>query len=192
MVLSFEEIGQKIGHDETWVAGLFYGQCHPTESDLQKLCKLLNLSYEALCADFSRGGPPTRGGLFEYPPKDPTLYRFFEMMQIYAVPLKAIIQEKFGDGIISAVNFKMHIEKMMMRSSWKEGWEYHYAMAYEYKKFWTPTALPRNAAPALPTASRFSLVVAVFRRHGPARNTPMALTSGVRTLWFLDTVPVGG
>ncbi|KAJ1983772.1 Cyanate hydratase [Dimargaris verticillata] len=59
--LSFQDIGQHIGHDEVWVAALFYGQANPTEPDLEKLCQLLQLSTEALRNDFLNHGLMHRG-----------------------------------------------------------------------------------------------------------------------------------
>ncbi len=45
-------------------------------------------------------------------PTDPTLYRFYEMIQVYGTTLKALVHEEFGDGIISAINFKLKVEKV--------------------------------------------------------------------------------
>ena len=44
-------------------------------------------------------------------PTDPLIYRFYEIMQVYGMPMKAVIHEKFGDGIMSAIDFSLHIEK---------------------------------------------------------------------------------
>ncbi|KOG51693.1 cyanate hydratase [Streptomyces griseoflavus] len=55
---------------------------------------------------------PLRGGIPEGVPTDPTLYRFHEMLQVYGTTLKALIHEQFGDGIISAVNFRLDIRKV--------------------------------------------------------------------------------
>ena len=46
------------------------------------------------------------------PPTDPTIYRFHEIVQVYGPTLKALIHEEFGDGIISAINFRLNIEKV--------------------------------------------------------------------------------
>ena len=50
-------------------------------------------------------------GLGPIVPTDPLIYRFYEIMQVYGMPIKEIIQEKFGDGIMSAIDFTMDIEK---------------------------------------------------------------------------------
>jgi cyanate lyase len=55
---------------------------------------------------------PMRGSLGAAIPTDPTIYRFYEIVQVYGSTLKALIHEKFGDGIMSAINFKLKIEKV--------------------------------------------------------------------------------
>jgi cyanate lyase len=56
-------------------------------------------------------GCPNKGGLVAPVPVDPLLYRFYEIIQVYGLPLKDVIHELFGDGIMSAVDFTMHVEK---------------------------------------------------------------------------------
>jgi cyanate lyase len=55
---------------------------------------------------------PLRGSIPGGVPTDPTVYRFYEMVQIYGTTLKALVHEQFGDGIISAINFKLDIKKV--------------------------------------------------------------------------------
>jgi cyanate lyase len=50
-------------------------------------------------------------GLGPVVPTDPLIYRFYEIMQVYGMPMKAVIHEKFGDGIMSAIDFTLDIEK---------------------------------------------------------------------------------
>ena len=45
-------------------------------------------------------------------PTDPLIYRFYEIMQVYGMPLKDVIQEKFGDGIMSAIDFTLDVDKV--------------------------------------------------------------------------------
>ncbi|ARD11677.1 cyanase [Pseudomonas savastanoi] len=54
---------------------------------------------------------PLRGNV-EDVSSDPTIYRFHEMVQVYGTTLKALVHEQFGDGIISAINFKLDIKKV--------------------------------------------------------------------------------
>ena len=55
---------------------------------------------------------PLRGSIPGGVPTDPTIYRFYEMVQVYGTTLKALVHEQFGDGIISAINFKLDIQKI--------------------------------------------------------------------------------
>ena len=55
---------------------------------------------------------PMRGSLSPQLPTDPTIYRFYEIVQVYGTTLKALIHEQFGDGIISAINFKLDVKKV--------------------------------------------------------------------------------
>ena len=45
-------------------------------------------------------------------PVDPLIYRFYEIMQVYGMPMKDVIQEKFGDGIMSAIDFTLDVDKV--------------------------------------------------------------------------------
>ena len=55
---------------------------------------------------------PLRGSVENNMPADPTIYRFYEMMQVYGTTFKALVHEQFGDGIISAINFKVDMKKV--------------------------------------------------------------------------------
>ena len=54
---------------------------------------------------------PVKGALDPVIPTDPLLYRFYEILQIYGLPLKDVIQEQFGDGIMSAIDFSLTVAK---------------------------------------------------------------------------------
>jgi len=54
---------------------------------------------------------PIKGGLDPVIPTDPLLYRFYEILQVYGLPLKEVIQEKCGDGIMSAIDFTLTVHK---------------------------------------------------------------------------------
>ena len=55
--------------------------------------------------------PPYRGSLAAVPPTDSLIYRFYELVQTYGTTWKALIEEEFGDGIMSAIDFDMEIER---------------------------------------------------------------------------------
>ena len=54
---------------------------------------------------------PYRGSLPTAIPTDPLIYRFYEIMQVYGTTLKEVIQDEFGDGIMSAIDFSMSVER---------------------------------------------------------------------------------
>lgn len=105
--LTFADLGKLIGRDEVWVAALLYGQARADEDEAQKLTAALGLGKDMVDAvtDF-----PSKG-LGPVVPTDPLIYRFYEIMQVYGMPMKAVIHEKFGDGIMSAIDFSLHIDK---------------------------------------------------------------------------------
>ncbi len=105
--LHFTDLESIVGLDEVCIAAIIYRQATATEAEALKLCTALGL------------GPEVAAELTEYNikglgpavPTDPFVYRFYEIMQVYGLPLKSVIQEKFGDGIMSAIDFTMHVEK---------------------------------------------------------------------------------
>lgn len=56
-------------------------------------------------------GYPFRGQVMDMPPKEPLIYRLYEIVQNYGYAYKAILNEKFGDGIMSAISFSTKVEK---------------------------------------------------------------------------------
>jgi len=105
--LSFSDLGKMINRDEVWLAALFYRQASATRDEADKLASTLGLSPEIAEALTEC---PTKG-LGPVVPTDPLIYRFYEIMQVYGMPLKAVIHEKFGDGIMSAIDFTMQVDK---------------------------------------------------------------------------------
>ena len=54
---------------------------------------------------------PYRGSLPALPPSDPLIYRFHELLSVYGTTFKQMIEEEFGDGIMSAIDFDMNLER---------------------------------------------------------------------------------
>src|SRR3981081_4366017 len=73
-----------------------------------KLVDLLGLDESAVPV---LAAVPMRGGLPAAVPTDPTIYRFYEALQVYGRAIKELIHEEFGDGIMSAINFRVDIQK---------------------------------------------------------------------------------
>ena len=105
--LSFTDLEPVLGRDEVWIAALFYQQASASAEEVEKLAAALDLEAAAI-ADLT--ACPLKG-LGPVVPTDPLIYRFYEIMQVYGMPIKEIIQEKFGDGIMSAIDFTLDIEK---------------------------------------------------------------------------------
>lgn len=107
--LSFEAIAKALGREEVAVAALFYGQARASPEDIKKLATLLEIPVDTLETQLS--GFPDRGRILDMPPKDPLIYRLYEIVQNYGYAYKAVLNEKFGDGIMSAISFSTKVEK---------------------------------------------------------------------------------
>src|SRR5947207_16013293 len=79
--------------------------------DLKALSKVLEVPLDVLEDTFGEHFFPDRAKLVEMPPRDPVIYRLYEIVQVYGYAYKNIIAEKFGDGIMSAISFSTKIEK---------------------------------------------------------------------------------
>ncbi|MEO1002156.1 MAG: cyanase [Cyanobacteria bacterium J06638_7] len=106
--LSFAELGAALGRHEVWVASLFYRQATASAEEATRLAGLLDLTTATIAAIQDC---PTKGSLDPVIPTDPLIYRFYEIMQVYGMPMKDVIQEKFGDGIMSAIDFTLAVDK---------------------------------------------------------------------------------
>ncbi|KAL8715411.1 MAG: hypothetical protein Q9220_000745 [cf. Caloplaca sp. 1 TL-2023] len=107
--LTFEQIAQALGRNEVAVAAIFYGQSQTTPDDVDKLAEVLGVDKSKLEAQLA--GYPFRGHVMDMPPKEPLIYRLYEIVQNYGYAYKAILNEKFGDGIMSAISFSTKVEK---------------------------------------------------------------------------------
>ncbi len=110
--LSFADLGGRLGQDEVWIASLLYGQATASADQAQLLLEALQITEPerpALLAALTTY--PVKGALDPVIPTDPLLYRFYEILQIYGLPLKDVIQEQFGDGIMSAIDFSLTVAK---------------------------------------------------------------------------------
>lgn len=107
--LSFAQITEGTGLSTTYVTAALLGQ-HPLPADAARVvADKLGLDAEAAALLQTI---PMRGSLEPGVPTDPTIYRFYEMLQVYGTTFKALVHEEFGDGIISAINFKVDIKKV--------------------------------------------------------------------------------
>lgn len=107
--LSFEEINQGTGLSLAFVTAALLGQHPLPEQAARSVAAKLDLDEDAVRLLQTI---PLRSSIPGGVPTDPTIYRFYEMVQIYGSTLKALVHEQFGDGIISAINFKLDIKKV--------------------------------------------------------------------------------
>jgi cyanate lyase len=105
--LSFGDLEKILGRDEVWIAAVIYRQASASEDEAIKLIDALGLE-RVWVKELTESSVK---GLGPVVPTDPLIYRFYEIMQVYGMPLKAVIHEKFGDGIMSAIDFTMDVEK---------------------------------------------------------------------------------
>lgn len=106
--LSFDEIAEAVGRHPVWVASAIMGQATMSAEEATKLINLLELNKPVADALQTI---PMKGSLDETIPVDPLIYRFHEIVQVYGTTLKAVIHDKFGDGIMSAIDFTMDVDK---------------------------------------------------------------------------------
>ncbi|MCW2652580.1 MAG: cyanate lyase [Mycobacterium sp.] len=106
--LSWQQLADAIDKPVVWTAAALLGQ-HPIPDELGKvLVEMLGLDGSAVPV---LAAVPMRGGLPTAVPTDPTIYRFYEVLQVYGGAIKELIHEQFGDGIMSAINFSVDIQK---------------------------------------------------------------------------------
>ena len=111
--LSFADLGARLGVDEVWLASLIHGQATANLEEADSLLEALAIP-EAERQELREQLTtyPIKGALDPVIPTDPLLYRFHEILQVYGLPLKDVIQEKFGDGIMSAIDFTLTVNKV--------------------------------------------------------------------------------
>jgi len=106
--MTFQDLGNILGRDPMWVAALIFRQASASDDEASKLIAALELPNEVAeeLTEFA-----VKGSLDPVIPTDPLIYRFYEIMQVYGMPLKAVIHEQFGDGIMSAIDFSLTVDK---------------------------------------------------------------------------------
>jgi len=106
--LSWAEIATRLGYSPTWVCAACLGQMSMTPETAEKAGHLFGLdaAETALLTEI-----PYRGSLPGTVPTDPLIYRFYELVMVYGTTWKELIQEEFGDGIMSAIDFDMSLER---------------------------------------------------------------------------------
>jgi cyanate lyase len=109
--VSWAQLAEHLSATDVWIASCVYGENSMLPAMAEKLCALLQLDQSAHA--FLTQFPVKGNSLGERTiPTDPLMYRFYEILCVYGTSLKEIIQEKCGDGIMSAIDFTMSVEKV--------------------------------------------------------------------------------
>jgi len=107
--LKWSDIAAKVGLSKEWVTAGCLGQMtfDPNAADI--IANIFGLTEEEKKWLMV---VPYRGSLPTSVPTDPTIYRFYELVQVYGTTWKELIHEEFGDGIMSAIDFKMDMTRL--------------------------------------------------------------------------------
>lgn len=106
--LTWPQLAQAIGMSKEWTTAALLGQMTLTAEQAAKIGSLLELPAEAT---EQLQVVPYKGSLPTAVPTDPLIYRFYELINVYGTTFKALIHEEFGDGIMSAIDFNMDIQR---------------------------------------------------------------------------------
>jgi cyanate lyase len=106
--LSWAQLAEIIGHSKEWSTAALLGQMTLTETQAKAIGAALELPDEAIT---QLQIVPYKGSLPTAVPTDPLIYRFYELVNVYGTSIKALIHEEFGDGIMSAIDFTMDIQR---------------------------------------------------------------------------------
>lgn len=103
---SWQQLADAAGLSVAFVTAAVLGQHPLPEGAAEAVAELLGLDEDAALLLQT---VPLRGSIPGGVPTDPTIYRFYEMLQVYGTTLKALVHEQLGDGIISAINFRLDV-----------------------------------------------------------------------------------
>ena len=106
--LSWTKIAKAVGQSKEWTTAALLGQMQMTKAQAEAAGKLLGLPPDAVLL---LQQVPYKGSLPTAVPTDPLIYRFYELVMIYGTTFKELIHEEFGDGIMSAIDFKMNLTR---------------------------------------------------------------------------------
>ncbi|MDO6513631.1 cyanase [Neptuniibacter sp. 2_MG-2023] len=106
--IKWSSVAEAIGLSKEWTTAACLGQMTFDKEQAEKVGELFELSDEAIAW---LQVTPYKGSLPTAVPTDPLLYRWYEIVSVYGSTIKELIHEEFGDGIMSAIDFSMDIER---------------------------------------------------------------------------------
>ena len=106
--IKWSDVAAKVGLSKEWVTAACLGQMTLTEAQARTIGEIFDLDeHERTWLQVV----PYKGSLPTAVPTDPLIYRFYELISVYGTTFKALIHEEFGDGIMSAIDFRMDLQR---------------------------------------------------------------------------------
>ncbi len=106
--IKWEAVAKKVGQSKEWVTAACLGQMTLDEKQAKVIGKIFGLTAEE---QKWLQVVPYKGSLDTAVPTDPLIYRWYEIVSVYGTTIKELIHEEFGDGIMSAIDFSMDIQR---------------------------------------------------------------------------------
>ena len=106
--ISWADVAKKVGQSKEWTTALCLGQMTASGAEAKVVGKIFGLSVEE---QKWLQVVPYKGSLPTAVPTDPLIYRWYEIVSVYGTTIKELIHEEFGDGIMSAIDFSMDIQR---------------------------------------------------------------------------------
>ncbi|MCX4815561.1 cyanase [Streptomyces sp. NBC_01239] len=107
--VTWAQLAEAVGRPLAWTTAALLGQHPMSKDEAATAAALLELDEDAALAFQLQ---PTRGALDAAVPVDPTIYRLYEVVQVYGPTIKELIHEQCGDGIMSAINFRLDVSRV--------------------------------------------------------------------------------
>ena len=106
--LTWAGVAKELGLSKEWTTAACLGQMTFTKPQAETIGRLFDLPDEAVAW---LQVVPYKGSLPTAVPTDPLIYRWYEMVSVFGTTIKELIHEEFGDGIMSAIDFSMDIQR---------------------------------------------------------------------------------
>ncbi len=106
--LKWADVAKSVGLSKEWVTAACLGQMTLTAQQAATVGEIFGLNDEEMKW---LQVVPYKGSLPTAVPTDPLIYRFYELISVYGTTFKELIHEEFGDGIMSAIDFKMDLQR---------------------------------------------------------------------------------
>lgn len=105
--ITWAQVAQALDRSVVWSTSAVLGQQTLTTEQAATVCRLLDLPGEV---ELAMQLPPDRTAAVDL--SDPLVYRLTEMVQVYGATIRELVGEEFGDGIVSAIDFELDVERV--------------------------------------------------------------------------------